>query len=173
MDTKNIKVLFDKETIENKITEIAKEIDKDYQGKEVVVVAILKGALFFGIDLIKKMETPVILDTIHASSYVGTESSGKLIIRDDISVDLKGKDVIIVEDIIDTGNTLNKIRAHLLDQNPNSLKIAVLVDKKERRTTEVPLDYIGFTIPDKFIIGYGFDIDEKYRNLPYVGYLDV
>ena len=118
------------------------------------------------------MKTPILFDTIHASSYVGTESSGTLDIKDDISMDISGKDVLIVEDIIDTGYTLDKIRKHLLNKNPKSLKIAVLADNKERRNINVPLDYIGFEIPDKFVIGYGFDIDQKYRNLPFVGYVE-
>ena len=166
------KVFLSKDEVENRITELAHEIDNDYNGKEIVIISILKGALFFTIDLVKKIKTPIILDTIHAFSYVGSESTGELKITDDITTNIEGKDVLIVEDIIDTGLTLDKIRAHILSKNPASLKIAVLADKEERRKVEVPIDYTGFKIENKFIIGYGFDYDEKFRNLPYIAYVD-
>ncbi len=169
----DIKILLSQEEIENRITELAKEIDSDYRNEEeIVVICILKGALFFSLDLVKKLKTPIILDTIHASSYVGTKSTGELNISDDIMCDITDKRVLIVEDLIDTGNTLHKIKKHIESKGPKDVKIAVLVDKKGRRVTDVPIDYVGFDIDDKFIIGYGFDYNEHYRNLPYIGYVD-
>ena len=168
----NFNVLIDEATLDQRITELAKQLDTEYAGKEVVVVSILKGALYFTIDLTKKMKTPIILDTIHAHSYVGTETSGSITIQDDLSTNITGKDVLIVEDIIDTGLTLNKIRSHILEKSPCSLKIAVLANKQQRRIVEVPVDYVGFEIPNKYIVGYGFDFNEKYRNLPYIGYVE-
>lgn len=168
----NFNVLIDEATLDQRITELAKQLDTEYAGKEVVVVSILKGALYFTIDLTKKMKTPIILDTIHAHSYVGTETSGSITIQDDLSTNITGKDVLIVEDIIDTGLTLNKIRSHILEKSPSSLKIAVLANKQQRRIVEVPVDYVGFEIPNKYIVGYGFDFNEKYRNLPYIGYVE-
>lgn len=168
----NFNILYSEQEIQDKIALLAKQLDNEYEGKELVVISILKGALYFTIDLTKKMKTPIIFETIHAHSYEGTESTGNVLVRDDISIDISGKDVLIVEDIIDTGKTLDKIRQFLLSKNPNSLKIAVLADKKERRVVDVPIDYSIFDIPNKFIIGYGFDYDEKYRNLPYIAYID-
>lgn len=166
-----INVLIDETELQERITKLAIQIDQEYIGKDLVVVSILKGALYFTIDLTKKMKTPIILDTIHAHSYVGTETTGSIKIQDDLSTNITGKDVLIVEDIIDTGLTLNKIKSHILAKSPRSLKIAVLANKKQHRIIDVPVDYVGFEIPDKFIVGYGFDYNEKYRNLPYIGYV--
>ena len=118
------------------------------------------------------MKTPIILEVMQVSSYNGTESTGKISIIKDLSFDIEGKDVIIVEDIIDTGYTLKVLKENLLARNPNSLKIAVLLDKKERRKVEVLVDYVGYEIPNKFVVGYGFDVDERGRNLPYIGYIE-
>lgn len=168
----NLKVLFEEEKIQKRIKELAEKIDSDYKGKEVVIISILKGAVFFTVDLVKKMKTPIILEVIQVSSYNGTESTGKISIIKDLSFDIEGKDVIIVEDIIDTGYTLKVLKENLLARNPNSLKIAVLLDKKERRKVEVLVDYVGYEIPNKFVVGYGFDVDERGRNLPYIGYIE-
>ena len=168
----NLKVLFEKEKIQKRIKELAEKIDSDYKGKEVVIISILKGAVFFTVDLVKKMKTPIILEVMQVSSYNGTESTGKISIIKDLSFDIEGKDVIIVEDIIDTGYTLKVLKENLLARNPNSLKIAVLLDKKERRKVEVLVDYVGYEIPNKFVVGYGFDVDERGRNLPYIGYIE-
>ena len=146
----NFKVLLSEEQIQTRLTELAAQLDKDYKGKELVVITILKGAMFFTVDLIRKMKTPIVLDTIHAHSYVGTETSGSISILDDTSTNITDKHVLIVEDIIDTGLTMNKIRDHILAKSPASLKIAVLADKPIRRTVEVPIDYIGFEVPNKF-----------------------
>lgn len=169
----DLKVLYTEDEIQNRIMELAARIDGDYANcEDVVVVSILNGAMFFTIDLLKKMKTCAILDTLQASSYLGTESTDNVIIKKDIDVDIKGKDVIIVEDIIDSGRTLQVIKEHLLKKEPKSLKIAVLLDKPERRKYEVDVDYVGYTIPNKFVVGYGFDVDGKGRNIPYIGYID-
>lgn len=167
-----MKILIGEEEIQNKISELAKEIDQEYCDTELVVISILKGSLFFAVDLTRKMKTPIIFETLHAHSYEGTESTGNVSILDDITFPIAGKDVLIVEDIIDTGYTLDKIKKHLLSKKPNSLKIATLIDKKARRQIDVSVDYVGFDIPNKFIFGYGLDYDEKYRNLPYIGYIE-
>ena len=158
----NLKTLFSEEILQMRINELAKQIDSDYKGKELVVVSILKGAIYFTADLTKKMKTPILLQTFKAHSYEGTESTGNVVIQNDLDISITGKDVLIVEDIIDSG------RNYMLSKNPNSLKIAVLLDKKDKRVVNVPVDYIGFDIPNKFIIGYGFDYDEKYINIPYI-----
>lgn len=175
MDTSilnNLKVLYEEEEIQSKIAEVASQIDKDYAGKDVVIVSILKGAVFFTVDLVKKMKTPIELEVMQASSYSGTESTGNIEIKKDLDHNIAGRDVIIVEDIIDTGRTLKAIKEYLASKKPNSVKICVLADKKERREVEVDVDYKCFEIPNKFVIGYGFDCDEVGRNLPYIGYID-
>ncbi len=169
----NLKVMFEEEEIQKRIQEVAEQIDKDYEGKEIVVVSVLKGAIFFTVDLVKKMKTPIELETMQVSSYEGTESTGKISLKKDLDTNIEGRDVLIVEDIVDTGKTLKYLKDYLISKNPNSLKIAVFVDKKERREVEVNIDYTGFVIPNKFVVGYGFDVDEKGRNLPFVGYIDA
>ena len=171
----NIKPLYTEEELQKRIEEWAKEIDKAYEdiGEDLIVISVLKGAVYFTCDLTRKMKTPIILDMIRAHSYIGMESTGNVQLNDDyLDSDLSNKHILIVEDIVDTGNTLYKLRKYILDQNPKSLKIAVLLDKKEKRTIDVPIDFVGFDIPNKFIIGYGFDYDEKYRNIPYLGYVE-
>lgn len=166
------KVLFSKEEIEKRIKEMANEIDNDYRNKEIVIICVLKGAVFFCTDLLKSMESTLELDFLRASSYAGTESTGDVKLKLDLSSNIEGKDVLIVEDIVDTGYTLEFLKEHLLSKKPKSLKIAVLLDKKERRKANIDIDYTGFIIPNKFVVGYGFDIDEKYRNIPYIGYVE-
>lgn len=169
----NLKVMFEEVELQKRIKEVAEEIDKDYVGKdEIVVVSVLKGAIFFTVDLVKKMKTPIVLETMQVSSYCGTESTGNIIVKKDLDSSIEGKDVLIVEDIVDSGHTLKYLKEYLLSQNPKSVKIAVLMDKKERRCVDVDIDYTGFVIPNKFVVGYGFDVDEKGRNIPYVGYID-
>ena len=168
----NIKVLYSQEKIQERIEELAKEIDKDYKGKTLTVISILKGAVFFTVDLVTKMQTPIGLEVMQVSSYEGTSSTQKINVKKDLDNSIEGKDVLIVEDIIDTGYTLKYLKEYLISKNPNSLKIAVLADKKERRETDVEIDYTGFVIPNKFVIGYGFDYNEKGRNLPYIGYIE-
>lgn len=166
------KVLFEENEIQRRISELAKEIDEFYQGEEIIVISVLKGAVFFTVDLVKKMKTPIILDMIQVSSYKGTETTGNIIMKKDLDSDINGKKVLIVEDIIDTGYTLKYLKEYLESLNPIDVKIAVLLDKAERRKANVKVDYTGYVIPNKFVVGYGFDIDDKYRNLPYIGYVD-
>lgn len=168
----NLPVYLEEDEIQKRIAEVAKEIDKDYVGEDVVVISVLKGAIFFTVDLVKKMKTPIELEVMQVSSYVGTESSGNLLVKKDLDRDISGRNVLIVEDIIDTGTTLSYLKEYLLSKNPKTLRIAVLADKAERRKVPVKLDYTCFVIPDKFVVGYGFDVDEKGRNIPYIGYLD-
>lgn len=155
-----------------RVKQVAEEIDRDYENKEIVVVSVLKGAIFFTVDLVKKMKTPIELETVQVSSYEGTESTGKITMKKDLDRSIEGRDVLIVEDIVDTGYTLKFLKEYLISKKAKSVKIAVFMDKKERRKTDVEIDYTGFVIPNKFVVGYGFDVDEKGRNLPYVGYID-
>lgn len=169
---KKLKVMYREEQLQEKIKEIAKKIDEDYKWKEVIVISILKGAIFFTVDLVKKMSTPIVLETMQVSSYSGTESTGDIRVKKDLDSNIEGKDVLIVEDIVDSGYTLKFLKEYLISKNPKSLKIAVLMDKKERRKVDVNIDYVCFEIPNKFVVGYGFDVDEKGRNIPYVGYIE-
>lgn len=169
----NLKVMYEEEELQKRIKEIVEEIDKDYKdSKEIIIISVLKGAVFFTVDLVKKMKTDIILEVMQLSSYAGTESTGNIIVKKDLDCNIEGKDVLIVEDIIDTGRTLKFLKEYLASKNPKSLKVAVLMDKAERREVDVNVDYTGFVIPNKFIVGYGFDYDEKGRNIPYVGYLE-
>ncbi len=167
-----IKELLSKEKIEKRIEELAEEISKDYEGKSIEFIVVLKGATIFAVELAMKLKPNVRFDFIEISSYSGTESTGVLKVNKDLKADIEGKDVLIVEDIIDTGRTLSYLRDYLLSKKPNSLKICTLVNKPSRRIVDVPIDYNGFDIEDKFIVGYGFDIDGDYRNKPYIGYIE-
>ena len=151
---------------------MAKQIEKDYEGKEIVFIGILKGSVMFMAELAKNVKSNVQLDFMEASSYEGTESTGNVRINKDIQNSIEGKDVIIVEDIIDTGRTLTYVKEYLKQKNPNSIKIATMLSKPSRRVMELDVDYIGFAIEDKFVVGYGLDYNEKYRNLPYIGYIE-
>lgn len=167
-----LNVLYKKEEIQERIEKIANQIDKDYEGKEILVISVLKGAIFFTVDLVTKMKTPIILETIQVSSYQGTQSTRNIIMKKGLDSDISGKDVLIVEDIIDTGYTLKYLKEYLQTLNPKSIKIAVLLDKKERRKTEIDVDYTCFEIENKFVVGYGFDVDERGRNIPFIGTLE-
>ena len=167
-----IKELISKEKIEKRIEELAEQISRDYEGKNVEFIVVLKGAAIFAVELAMKLKPNVRFDFIEISSYSGTESTGILKVNKDLKADIEGKDVLIVEDIIDTGRTLSYLKEYLLSKNPNSLKICTLVSKTSRRIVDVPIDYNGFEIEDKFIVGHGFDIDEDYRNMPYIGYIE-
>ena len=170
----NIEILINEEEIDKKITEIANQISKDYKDEEIILVCVLKGASYFTIDLSKKIKnTNVILDFVKVSSYgIGErESSGKIEFSLDIRENIENRNVIIIEDIIDSGLTLNFLYNYFKAQKPKTLKICALLDKYERRTVDINADYIGFKIEDKFVLGYGMDYDEKYRNLPYIAYI--
>lgn len=173
MDIKDFKVFISEEEIENRLCELAKEIEKDYEGKEITVVCVMRGACFFTVNLTLKIKNPIKFEFIQLSSYEDkTESSGKVRIVNDLRNSIEGKDVLIVEDIIDTGRTMDFLVRYLEHKKPNSVKICTLADKPARRVIDVKADYVGFTVPNKFIIGYGFDFDNKYRNLPYIACLD-
>lgn len=165
-----IKELFSEEAVDARIRELGEQISKDYAGKEVHLICVLKGGSFFMCELAKRITVPVYVDFMSVSSYgSGTTSSGVVKIIKDLDSPLEGKDVIVVEDIVDTGHTLSYLLGMLQGRNPASLRLCTLLDKPERRVAQVSVDYIGFTIPDKFIVGYGLDYDQKYRNLPYIG----
>ncbi len=165
-------VLINEAKLQMRIKEIARQIEKDYDGKEIVFLGILKGSLPFLWELAKNIKNDIRFEFIEASSYEGTESTGTVKINKDIKDSIEGKDVIIVEDIVDTGRTLTFLKQYLLEKKPNSLKIAALLSKPSRRVMEIGVDYIGFQIEDKFVVGFGLDYDQKYRNLPYVGYIE-
>ncbi len=167
-----VNVLINKAKLEKRIEEMAKQIQKDYEGKELVFIGILKGSVIFMSELAKNVKANVAIDFMDVSSYEGTESTGKVTINKDIRDSIEGKDVIIVEDIIDTGRTLTYVRDYLKQKNPNSIKIATMLSKPSRRIMELEVEYIGFAIEDKFVVGYGLDYNEKYRNLPYIGYIE-
>ena len=166
------RVLLSETQIAERIKEVAKKIDEDYQGKEVIAVCILKGSVVFFADLIRAMKTPISIEFMKVSSYgFGTTSSGRLSVGLDILSNIEGKDVLIVEDIIDSGHTMYALKDMLKTRNPASLRIVTLLDKPARRTMDINADYTGFEIEDEFVIGYGLDYAEKYRDLPYVGIL--
>ncbi|MBO5564993.1 MAG: hypoxanthine phosphoribosyltransferase [Lachnospiraceae bacterium] len=156
--------------IDKRIREMGAQISKDYEGKEVCLIGILKGASFFTCELAKRISVPVTIDFMHASSYgSGTVSSGVVKIDKDVTVSIEGKNVILCEDIVDTGRTLSSLKEVLKEKGANSIKVASLLDKPERRVTELTPDYVGFAVPNEFVVGYGLDYDQRYRNLPYIG----
>lgn len=156
--------------LQARIKEVAKEIEKDYKGKDLICVGLLKGSIMFMADLLKNVELDLAMDFMKVSSYHGgTDSTGVVKILKDVDEDLTGKDVLIIEDIIDTGLTLESVKKFLMSKQPKSLKVCSLLDKPSRRKVEMVGEYIGFEIPDEFVVGYGLDYDELYRNLPYIG----
>ena len=168
-----IKTLIDVEKLQKRIEEMAQQIEEEYKGKEITRICILKGSVFFTVDLAKRINGDVKLEFIRVSSYgEGTESSGEIKMKLDLKDSINGKDVIVIEDIIDTGRTLSYLIEYLKMKKPTSVKLCTLLDKPDRRVKQVNVDYTGFQIPDKFVVGYGLDFDEKYRNLPYIGYIE-
>ena len=170
-----IRVLLSEEEVNARINEVAAQINADYAGKPIHLICILKGGVFFTCELAKRLSMPVSLDFMSVSSYGGgTESSGVVKIVKDLDEPLDGKDVLIVEDIIDSGRTLSYLIEILEKRNPNGIKLCTLLDKPERRVKkQVMVDYTCFTIPDEFVVGYGLDYDQKYRNLPYIGVVEL
>ena len=168
-----IRVLLSEEEVDARIQAIGDQISKDYAGRQVHLICVLKGGSFFLCELAKRITVPVSLDFMSVSSYGSdTKSSGVVKIVKDLDDSLKGKDVIVVEDIVDSGRTLSYLLEMLRDRDPASLRLCTLLDKPERRVTDVKVDYTGFHIPDEFVVGYGLDYDQKYRNLPYIGVVE-
>jgi len=165
-------VLIPPDRLQARVCELARQVEADYRPTGVLLVGVLKGALMFMVDLARQVDLPVELDFMAISSYgTGTESSGVVRIIKDLDINIEGRNVLIVEDIVDTGLTLGYMREILLTRSPASLRICCLLDKREARKTDVPLDYVGFEIPSRFVVGYGLDYAEIYRNLPFVGVL--
>ena len=168
-----IRVMISEEEVDAKIAEIGKKISEDYAGEEVHLVCILKGSVFFTCELAKRITIPVSLDFMSVSSYGdGTKSSGIVKIAKDLDETIEGKNVIVIEDIIDSGRTLSYLLDVLSKRKPKSMKLCTLLDKPERRVVDVKVDYTGFSIPDEFVVGYGLDYAQKYRNLPYIGVVE-
>ncbi len=169
-----IKVLFSEEEINERIRQLGEEISRDYEGKEITLVCILKGAMFYASELAKRITCPVRIDFMRCSSYGNdTESSGEVKIVLDLDNPIRDKHVLVVEDIIDTGRTMKELMGVLRNRGAASVKLTALLDKPDRRVVDVSADYLGFTIPDKFVVGYGLDYAQKYRNLPYIGEVEV
>ena len=166
-------ILLSEETLRRRVEELGKLLTEEYAGKDPVVVGVLKGVVVFYSDMIRQIRVPCQMDFMWLSSYSGTNSTGELIVRRDVSVDIKDRHVLILEDIYDTGTSLDFTYRHLMSKGPASLKICTLLDKPERRKPGITLkpDYVGFTIPNEFVVGYGLDYNEHFRNLPYVGVL--
>ena len=169
-----VEVMLSEEEVDRRIQEIGEQISKDYAGKQVHLVCVLKGGSFFLCELAKRITVRVSLVFMSVSSYgSGTESSGDVKIKKDLEHSIEGENVIIIEDIIDSGNTLSRLSKLLAKRNPKSLTICTLLDKPERRVVDdVNVDYVGFVIPDKFVVGYGLDYDQRFRNLPYIGFVE-
>ena len=169
-----IRVLVSEEDVDKRIMELGKKISEDYAGKQVHLICVLKGGVFFMCELAKRITVPVSMDFMCVSSYGdGTTSSGVVRIAKDLDEAIEGKDVLIVEDIIDSGRTLYYLIDILKKRNPKSIHLCTLLDKPERRVVDVAVDYVGFEIPDEFVVGYGLDYDQKYRNLPYIGFVEI
>ena len=165
-------VLFSEEQLDRRVREIAAQIEKDYEGKEIMLIGVLRGSFVFMADLCRRIDLPCTLAFMSVSSYgKGTSSSGQVQITKDLSSDISGQHIIVIVDILDSGNTLSYLLKLLEQRNPASLRLRTLLDKPERRVKEVKGDYSGFTIPDAFVVGYGLDYAEQYRNLPYIGIL--
>ena len=165
-------VLFSEEQLKNRVREIAQQITADYQGKEIMLISVLRGSFVFMADLCRAIDLPCTLDFMAVSSYgKGTKSSGQVQITKDLSGDISDRHIIVVEDILDSGNTLSYLLKILENRHPASIRLCTLLDKPDRRVKPVEVHYSGFTIPDAFVVGYGLDYAEKYRNLPYIGIL--
>lgn len=170
----NISIMIPEEELDKKIAELGAQISKDYAGKSVKLICILKGSIFFCCELAKRITVPVTLDFMQVSSYgSGTTSSGQVKIKKDLDESIEGDHVIVVEDIIDSGNTLARLIPMLLERKPADLAVCTMLDKPERREVEMDVKYNGFSIPDEFVVGFGLDFDQKYRNLPFIGVIHM
>jgi hypoxanthine phosphoribosyltransferase len=168
----NISVLISEEEVDKRIREMGEKISEEYAGKEVHMICVLKGGVFFMTELAKRITVPVSMDFMAVSSYKGTQSTGKINIVKDLDESIEGKDVLVVEDIVDTGRTLSILLELFKERGAASVKLCTLLDKPEGRVTHVDVDYECFEVPDKFVVGYGLDYDQKYRNLPYIGVIE-
>lgn len=172
MENDILNVLISKEELAKKVQEIGAQISKDYEGKNLMMVSVLKGSVVFMADLMRAVTVPAEIDFMSVSSYgSGAKTSGVVKIIKDLDIELAGRDLLIVEDILDSGLTLSYIKKILMERGPRSIKICTLLDKPERRKADIFADYSGFEVPDEFVVGYGLDFAEKYRNLPYIGVL--
>lgn len=167
----DIKILIDEETLKKRIKELAKEIEKDYEGKDINLICILKGSIMFTADLARAINKNIRIDFLRVSSYENTESKEINFVKG-LMPNIEGKDIILIEDIVDSGKTMNFLVPYLNKMNPKSIKVCTLLDKPSRRTVPFTPDYIGFTIEDKFVLGYGLDYNQDYRNLNYIGYIE-
>lgn len=168
-----MRVLVTREDLERRVAELAAEIERDYAGSDrLLCIGVLKGSVFFMVDLLKRLTIPVAIDFFQTSSYGSSKTPGEVRIRKDVDVSVRGMDVLLVEDIVDTGHTLNTILGLLRFRGARSVRLCALLDKKEAREVEIPIDYSGFEIENLFVVGYGLDFDERYRNLPYIAVLD-
>ncbi len=168
---KDIKILITKEQLQERIIELSKEIEKDYEGKKINFICILKGSIFFTTELAKNINRNVQIDFLRVASYDGEDSKEVKLVAD-LLPSIEGKDVIVIEDIVDTGKTLNYLIPYLKKMNPSSIKTCTLLDKPSRRIIPFEAEYVGFEIEDKFIVGFGLDYNQDYRNLPYIGYIE-
>ena len=173
MEKHRVDVMIEEAAVNARIKELGEEISRDYAGKTVYLICILKGSVYFTCELAKRITVPVVMDFMQCSSYgAATKSSGVVKLSKDLDMAITDRDVIIIEDIIDSGRTLSHLKNLLGQRGPASLKICTLLDKPDRRVTEVEVDYTGFQIEDKFVVGYGLDYDQRYRNLPYIGVIE-
>lgn len=168
-----IRTLIPREELERRVAELAREIERDHPDpRGMIAIGVLKGSVFFLVDLLKHLSIPVEVDFLQASSYAGT-NRGEVRIQQDLQIPIQGRDVLLIEDIVDTGHTLNTLLGLLRYRGAKSVKLCALLDKREAREVEVPIDYCGFPIENLFVVGYGLDLDEKYRNLPYIGVVET
>ncbi len=166
-----LKIIISEEELQEKIKELAEKISVDYKDKNLLLICVMNGSVFFSVDLIRQLKVKADLDYISVASYHGTASTGTVTLHRDISTDVSDKDVLIIEDILDSGRTFSFLLEHFKKMNPKSLKSCSLLDKPDRRVVDVVLDYTGFVIPDVFIVGYGMDYEQQYRQLPFIGEL--
>jgi len=167
-----MKKLINQQAIERRVKELAREISLDYEGRNPVLVCVLKGAFVFLADLLREIVVPVEIDFLSITSYTGQQSSGVVRLNADLTINIEGRDVLIIEDIIDTGRTIGYILENIKTRKPRSLAICTLLDKNDKRVVDITLDYVGFEIPSRFVVGYGLDYENKYRNLKYIGVID-
>lgn len=172
--SEKVRILLPEEIVDKRICQIAEQISKDYEGKEIHLICVLKGGVFFMCELAKRLSVPVSMDFMALSSYGnGTESSGSITVKKELDENIEGKDVLVVEDIVDSGRTLKFLLEELKSRNPASVHLCTLLDKPDRRVVDIQADYTCFEIPDEFVVGYGLDYAQKYRNLPYIGVVEI